>query len=72
MTKISTDSPYYKWASELIAHAKVNKSMTSLRVAELLEANLPDWLDALAYCDGCTTPCEDCDQKMPSEPRWTP
>jgi hypothetical protein len=72
MTKISTDSPYYDWAKEIMDIARVPQSCVTMRIAELLEANLPGWLDALDHCDGCTNPCEDCDQKMPSEPRWVP
>ena len=65
MTKIKTDSPYYKWASEIVAHVRVHKSFTSMRVAELLEANLPDWLEALDYCDDCEEihNCETCDRE---------
>ena len=65
MTEIKTDSPYYKWASEIVAHVRVNKSFTSMRVVELLKANLGDWIDAVEWCDDCEEihNCDTCERE---------
>lgn len=68
MTKIKTDSPYYEWAAELMEIARTPQSCVTMRIAEKLEENLPDWLDALKWCDDCEErhDCDDCDR----EPRY--
>ena len=62
MTTMKTNSPYYKWASELIAHVRIHNSMTSLRLAEKIEAELGDFLDEVGWCDECEwyQNCDDC------------
>ena len=67
MVKITTDSPYYKWASEIMSVARVPQSCVTMRIAELLEANVGDWIDAIDWCDDCDQRCtDDCDR----EPRY--
>ena len=57
MTKISTDSPYYEWASELMEIARTPQSCVTMRIAEKLAENLGDWIDAVKWCDECEEKC---------------
>ena len=66
MTKITTDSPYYKWASEIVECVKNNYSFTTMRLAEKLEDELPDFLDKVGWCNSCEEKNEDSDRE-PSE-----
>jgi len=65
MTKITTDSPYYKWASEIVECVKTNYSFTTMRLAKKLEDELPDFLDKVGWCDDCDEVhnCETCDRE---------
>lgn len=51
--RITTDSPYYKYASELIQVVRANPSMTSRRLAEYLEETIGDFIDFIDWCSDC-------------------
>ena len=51
--KISTDSAYYQWASEIVQIMKANPSFTTMRVAEKLKADLEDSFVAENFCGDC-------------------
>ena len=76
--KIKTDSPYYSWASEIMNIARVPQSCVTMRIAELLKANLGGWLDKLDWCSDCDPNdmgmCDSCERIDPSdyEPDYGP
>lgn len=55
---VKTDSPYYQLAADILAVAKARPSMTSMRVAEMLKAQLPDFVtqNFCGDCDECKEP----------------
>ena len=76
--RIKTDSPYYKWANELMEIARTPQSCVDMRIAEKLKENLQHWLDQLDWCSDCDPSeaglCDSCERIDPSdyEPDYGP
>ena len=55
---VKTDSPYYHLAVDILEVAKARPSMTSMRVAELLKGELPNFV-VENFCGECDEVCND-------------
>lgn len=55
---IKTDSSYYQLACDILKVAKARPSMTSMRVAEMLKAQLPNFV-VENFCGDCDDVCND-------------